>query len=322
MSPVSTGAAPGKVILFGEHAVVYGRPAIAAALGVGLGATAEPAEDGPVLHIPAWGQGGLVVRPRSRPDGFESIGRGFRAALEAAGLSPDDAPVSVTMDGELPPGVGLGSSAAFAVALVRSLLAFRGDHPTDDAVIAAAERVEQVFHGTPSGLDHTIATIRGCVWFERATAERPAVVRRLEVGAPVDVVVGWTPREGVTREVVARLRARHDAHPDVYEPLFDAMGAVAAAGAEALASGDRARLGALMDVAHGYLNACGVSNVANERMVDTARRHGALGAKLTGAGSGGAVLALPEDGRPRTAQRLVDAFEADGFQAFATRIKG
>lgn len=308
---VSTGAAPGKVILFGEHAVVYGRPAIAAAIERGLGATAEPARDGPRLDIPRWGRSGLHIRLGERQPGIESVARAFAAALEAAGLR--DARLRVTIDAELPPGVGLGSSAAFAIALLRSLGEFRGAPFSTGDLLEAAEHVERVFHGTPSGLDHTVVALGGCLRFQRG---REPAFMPVALAEPLPVVVAWTQREGGTRDVVGRLRERHDAQPDLYERLFDAMGDLAEAAVEALGHGDFARLGALFDLNHGYLNAAGVSGLANERMVAIARQHGALGAKLTGAGWGGAVIALAPD-HP---ERIVSALQDAGFSATATRV--
>lgn len=307
---VATGAAPGKVILFGEHAVVYGRPAVAAALGHGLGAVAEPADDGPTLHIPAWGPSGLHVR-LGAGEGRDAIARAFAAALDAADVGRPK--VAVTLDGELPLGVGLGSSAAFAVSMLRALAGFRGEAFDREGLLAAAAQVEAVFHGTPSGIDHTVIADGGCLRFEAGAAE-PFRPLRLPVAVPL--VVGWTQREGTTREVVAGLRRRRDALPTLYERLFDAMAEVTEAGTEALESGDVEALGPLFDLAHGYLNACGVSGVANERMVACARRAGAGGAKLTGAGAGGAVVAVAEDAEP-----VVTALRAEGFEAFATQLE-
>lgn len=306
---LATGAAPGKVILFGEHAVVYGQPAVAAALGCGLGATVEAEASGPVLAIPGWGRDGLVVRPAEGR--VDSVARGFAVALEVVGLV--GAPVRVTLDGELPLGVGLGSSAAFAVALLRALSAHRGQPLESAELLAGAAAIERVFHGNPSGLDHTVVALGGCLRYVR-TAE-PAF-RPVRIGRPLTVVIAWTPREGSTRQAVEGLRARHTALPAQFDRLFAAMGDVAEAGIAALEAGDEATLGRLLDLNHGYLNACGVSTLANEQMVALARRHGALGAKLTGAGNGGAIVALcPDD-----PSQVVHAFGEAGFRALATQI--
>lgn len=307
---VATGAAPGKVILFGEHAVVYGRPAVAAALDHGLGAVAEPYERGPTLHIPAWGPKGLRVRLDGH-EGLDAIGRAFAAALDAAEVGRPK--VAITIDGQLPLGVGLGSSAAFAVSMLRALGEFRQAPFERGALLEAAGVVEQVFHGTPSGIDHTVIADGGCLRFQRDAAEP---FRPIDVAAPVPLVVAWAPREGTTREAVAGLRRRRDALPELYEGLFDAMAAVTEAGVRALEDADFEALGQMFDLAHGYLNACGVSNIANEQMVACARANGALGAKLTGAGAGGAIVAIT----PRAPGRVVSALLAAGYQAFATTL--
>jgi len=311
---VATGAAPGKVILFGEHAAVYGRPALAAALGRGLGATVEADPGGPVLHLPAWGQ---TIRLRPDPDGrtvFETLPRAFAAALDAAGLrDPATRAVAVTLDGALPPSVGLGSSAAFAVSLLRALSAWAGAPLDEAALLEAAFFVEQIFHGTPSGVDHTVATLGGCLRFQRDGA--PSVVR-VPIGRPVPLVVAFAPRDTTGREVVAGLRARRDALPTVYERLFDAIGEVTVAGEAALAAGDLSALGRLFDLNHEILRACGVSSAANDALVALSRRHGALGAKLTGAGGGGAVIAVVT-GDP---EPLLQAARSAGHGAFATTL--
>jgi hydroxymethylglutaryl-CoA reductase len=306
--PLPTGAAPGKVILFGEHAVVYGRAAIAASIDRGLGATAEPDAQGPTLRVPGWG---LEVHLGGAEGRFDAVARGFAACLEVVGVT--DRQVCVTVDGELPPSVGLGSSAAFAVAVLRCLASWQGRSLVGPGLLEAAHQVETVFHGTPSGLDHTVIAQGGCLRFVRGAA--PAFTP-VPLAAPVPVVIGWAPRAGSTHQAVAELRARRAALPALYEQLFDAIGAVTEAGVAALAAGDWATLGRLFDLNHGYLNACGVSNVDNERMVALARSHGALGAKLTGAGLGGAVLALTPTGGDQVRQALCEA----GFQAMTTTL--
>lgn len=311
---LATGAAPGKVILFGEHAAVYGRPALAAALGRGLGATVEPDPQGPVMHIPAWGQ--HIRLGANGEGGFESLSRALASALHLADLrTPETRRLAVTLDGELPPSVGLGSSAALSVALLRALGAFRGRPFTQDELLAAAFELETIFHGTPSGVDHTVAALGGVLRFQRGT--EPAF-RRVTVGASLPLVVAFAPREAAGRQTVAGLRARRDRFPAAYERLFDAIGEVVEAGQSALAAGDLPALGALFDLNHELLRACGVSSPSNEALVGLARRHGAMGAKLTGAGGGGSIIALA----PPEPEALVRACEADGFGAFATVVDG
>ena len=310
---LGTGAAPGKVVLFGEHAVVYGRPAVAAVLGCGLGATVEAGEAGAVLTIPRWGKSGLVVR-LADDRGIEAIARAFRIALEGVGLDAES-PVRVTLAGRLPLGVGLGSSAAFAVAVLRGLADYNGVELSLEALMAGAQAVEEVFHGNPSGMDHTVVTHGGCLRFQRD--QTPAFVP-IRCASPVPVVIASTPRQGTTREAVDRLRARWQAQPEPHERLFDAMAEITEAGIEALAQGDLGALGALFDLNHGCLSACGVSSLENETMVHIARKAGALGAKLTGAGHGGAIVAVTPERGDEVATALLEA----GFAAFRTVVGG
>ena len=308
---LGTGAAPGKLVLFGEHAVVYGRPAVAASLGCGLGATVEGHQAGATLSIPRWGKSGLTVR-LAEDRGIEAVARAFRIALEVVGLGPES-PVHVTLAGRLPLGVGLGSSAAFAVSVLRGLADFEGVTLSIEALMEGALAVEQVFHGNPSGMDHTVVTHGGCLRFQRSQA--PAFVP-IACAVPVPVVIASTPRLGTTREAVEKVRGRYDAHPEPYERLFDTIAQITDAGITALGAGDFAALGRLFDLNHGCLNACGVSSVENERMVNLARDAGALGAKLTGAGCGGAVVAITPDNGDAVETALLEA----GFAAFQTVV--
>jgi mevalonate kinase len=307
---LGAGAAPGKVILFGEHAVVYGQPAIAAALSVGLGATCEPHCE-PRLRIPAWGKSGLDIRLDAGH--LDAVGRAFAAVLDC--IQPPSRAIQVTVDGELPLGVGLGSSAAFAVAVARAVADHAGRSLSVDETLAAGHAAETVFHGTPSGLDHTVCTLGGCLLYRRHAEPR---FTPLAMARPLDAVLAWTPRAGSTRQAVESLRARRDASPVEYDALFAYMGQLADAGRIALADGDAAQIGRLFDLNHGCLNACGVSTPALEQMVQIARGAGALGAKLTGAGNGGAVIAITAAG----GDSVRDALRRAGFEATSCRIGG
>ena len=203
------GAAPGKVILFGEHAVVYGYRAIAAPLASGLGTTVEAGDGGATLNIPRWGQGGLTVQPTSDSQGPDAMSFAFAAALRSLKLDVTSQ-VKVTIDGQLPLGVGLGSSAAFAVSLIRGLARFHKIELSDDALLSCAEEVETVFHGTPSGLDHTVIARSQCLLYHRG--QHPTF-QPIDVRHAIPVVVAWAPRVGTTKEIVAGVRARHDSTP-------------------------------------------------------------------------------------------------------------
>ncbi len=288
--------ASGKVILLGEHVVVHGHPAIVAALDRGVAVTVSPRSGGED-----------VSRDLSDPRLHDAY------ALAARLLGVDAHGFAVAIDGDLPIGMGLGSSAALAVALLRALAAAAA-LPLDDArLAAAAHEIERLFHGTPSGVDSTAATFGGVRWFVAGPPLRHeplALVRPL----PLVVVLSRTPHTTLT--TVGGLRERAAARPEVYQPVFAAVGALVASARVALERDDRAGLGALMTMNHGLLRACGVSTAELDALVDDALAAGALGAKLTGAGGGGAVIALPA-GEP---EALGVALEARGHEAFAVRL--
>lgn len=275
------GRAGGKVILLGEHAVVYGRPAVAS--GIPLGLTVEvTAGRGPALRADA---PFLADDPR--------LPALLARAAEAVGLDP--AEVVGTVESELPPGRGLGSSAALAVATLRACAAAAGRVLGRDDELALGRRLEALFHGTPSGIDPAAAALGGCFRF---VCGEPPQVTPLAIARPLPLVVAFGDAPRSTAAAVAGLRARWDAERDAVETLLDATAAVAEAGAAAAVSGDLDALGAAMDENQRLLAALGVSSPEVEALVAEARRAGALGAKLTGGGAGGAVIALARDPEP------------------------
>lgn len=284
------GAGSGKVILLGEHAVVHGQPAIAAGLGYGVRVVA-----------------------RSQAAGVAGGPPGeLRAALEAAAAAVGGVKVesvSVTIEGDLPVAMGLGSSAALSVALVRAFADFTGRSLDEDSTARAANEVERVFHGTPSGIDANTATRGGLLWFE---AGPPPLAEPLRPPAALPIVVALSGTRHHTGQTVGGLRERAEALPEVYEPVFAAIGDLVRAGRGAIERGDWGRLGAVMSMNHELLRACGVSTGELDRLVAKARSCGALGAKLTGAGGGGAAVALA-DGDPAA---LAGRLKESGWESF------
>jgi mevalonate kinase len=272
---------PGKVILLGEHAVVYGHPALAVPLSLGVTARGTPADRCEL--------GGL---PELSPPQRRMLDAAFDAVASATGRPP----LRIALSSTLPVSMGLGSSAALAVAVSRLLLGASGKRATPSRVLALALRMEEAFHGTPSGVDHTVSAHAAPLLYRRANPARPGRpgrVRQVRIGARATLVLALVgPRRG-TQETVAALRRRAARWPVRYGRLFKEMGRLALEGTAALEKGDLDSLGDAMNVNHGLLAAAGVSSPALDAAVDALRRAGALGAKLTGAGGdGGAVVAL------------------------------
>jgi mevalonate kinase len=280
---------PGKVILLGEHAVVYGHPALAVPLTLGVTARAVASD-----------RCALTGLANLTPTQRRMLEAAFDAVAEATGRPP----VQISVSSTLPVSMGLGSSAALAVAVSRLLLGARGGRPSPAKVLALALRMEETFHGTPSGVDHTVSAHGAPLLYRRAVPGRPGRVRRVRIGARATLVLALVgPRRG-TQETVAALRRRAARWPERYGRLFEEMGRLAVEGTRALEAGDLESLGDAMNVNHGLLAAAGVSSPALDVAVDSLRRAGALGAKLTGAGGdGGAVVALFRHPPPRTLEQ-------------------
>lgn len=278
-----TGRATAKTILFGEHAVVYGRPAVAVPItAIPVTALARPVE-GPASLRSALYHGRLDRIPeRLRP-----TGAAVSAALDAVGRPSSG--VAVEVRSEIPAERGLGSSAAVAAAIVTAVSAAFGRTLSADERHELIQIAERAAHGRPSGLDARSVVATGPVWFEDGAATT------LAVGGPMTFVLADTGVAGRTREAVAAVRALREERPAHVDALLERLGGLAAQARVALGTGDAASVGAAMDDAHAALDMLGVGDPALDHLVAAARTGGALGAKLTGGGRGGCIVAVARD---------------------------
>ena len=282
-----TGSAAGKIILLGEHAVVYGSHALALpihqAMRVGVRANGE----GLRLKIPAWHTDVELDLREPEARGFAATAALILDALEIPHRSLD-----ITVISRLPRAMGLGSSAALAVAVIRALDAEFSLGLADAAVNELAFRCEALAHGTPSGVDNTLATYGKPLLFQnRGQLE----TRSLRLTAPPPLVVAWSDEPSLTATQVAGVRQRRLRSPGDYDAVFQRIDELTRRSAEALEAADYRSVGDAMNLCHGLLNGIGVSTPTLERMVHIAREAGALGAKLTGGGGGGSIVALCPD---------------------------
>jgi mevalonate kinase len=298
-----TGFGAGKVILLGEHSVVYGHPALAGPLNLGVTARGVKSKRCQ-LALP----GALTRAQKALLTGA------FQRAARLCG-SPG---VKVTMESELPLSMGLGSSAALSVACSRVLLkaAGRKDSPTEVARLAL--EMEQEFHGTPSGVDHTTSAEQQLILYKRLPNQSSGRARGVKSPRPLKVLVALVGQRSPTKKTVAALRERQARWPARYGRLFQQIGTVATEGAKAVEAGDLEGLGDAMNVNQGLLAALGLSSPPLEEMVYQLRGLGALGAKLTGAGGdGGAVIGLFLEPEPAVAKLL-----KLGVRCFSSQLAG
>ncbi len=279
-------SACGKVILCGEHSVVYGRPAIAVPVSdLRTRARVEPGPAGHGLKLVSR-EMQTVTWLRDAPE-TDTLGKAARLVLEHLRRTEPDAVLTVTSD--LPVASGMGSGAAAAVAVIRALAAYLGTTLSTETVSRLAYEVEKIHHGTPSGIDNTVIAWEQPVYFVKGQTPEPLHIRR-----PFHLIIAHSGIAGSTREVVAEVRRRWLEAQEYYEVIFDCIGAIVNAARAAIEQGALHALGTLLNQNHELLVSMGVSAPKLDQMVAAAREAGALGAKLTGAGQGGNVIALVE----------------------------
>ena len=302
------GIGYGKVVLLGEHSVVYGRHAIAAPIPITVRALIEDREEGIVLMIPRWGVeyelAGNVTERRSfeRPAGV---------ILDKLGLSNRGMCIEVFPD--VPRSMGLGGSAAIAVAIVRALDRHYQIGLSDEDVNRLAYESEKIAHGSPSGLDNTLACYAKPLVFRPGD---PPLVEPLNIRKPIPAVIGITGHEGLTAKTVGRVREAWQQDKKLYERIFDEIDTLVLSAVKAIQDEDIKALGELMNVNHGMLNALQVSTPELEQLVEIARKNGALGAKLTGGGGGGSIIAVCDG----ATEPVISAIKDAGFQAISVNL--
>jgi hydroxymethylglutaryl-CoA reductase len=302
------GAGFGKVILLGEHAVVYGSHGIAAPIPLAVRAKVEDAGEGVKVLIPAWGVEERIQAGAKQRDLLqESIGMLLRE------LQLADRPLTIKLFPNIPRAMGMGGSAASAVAVIRALVRHFGLKVSEEEVSRLAYESEKIAHGTPSGIDNTLATYGRFILFKKG---EPPTMREIKVPRPIPIVLGVTGIESLTAKTVARVREMWQRSPQLYERIFSEVDSLVLQAVVAIEKYDLTQLGDLMNINQGLLNALQVSSPELEALVQIARNNGALGAKLTGGGGGGSVVAVcPESG-----DRVAAAMKKAGFHAIQSQI--
>ncbi|MEM7137058.1 MAG: mevalonate kinase [Myxococcota bacterium] len=271
------GFGRGKVILLGEHAVVHGYPAIAAGIERGVRTEAtEHHED--VLTLSPWN---LDVRPNANGEPLE---RAFALALDSYQGRPN---LRVDARVELPAGAGLGCSAAIGVAVLDAIDERLGRPRTRESLAEAALAWERVFHGNPSGVDNTMSAIGGVALFQKGQALTP-----LQSNKPLHLAIGNSGQSPSTKEMVASVaRQLAEDEPRVTQS-FEAIEVLVRNAKLAIEAGDHIALGQLLDLNHTILSSLMLCTTELDGLCQAARAAGALGAKMTGGGGGGCMVAL------------------------------
>lgn len=312
MTPIEASA-PGKIILFGEHAVVYGRPAIAMPVAeVQAKAALQPGDIGAGLRIiaPDLARDYFLTEAKS-DDPLAAIIQATLRQLNQTNLPDANLHISST----IPLGRGLGSGAAISTAIVRALAQLFNQPLAPAEVSALVYEVEKLYHGTPSGIDNTVVAFEQPVYFIKG---RP--LQRMRVKHPLTLVVGDTGIVVPTHTVVGDLRRRWQAEPERYEGYFDEIGVIVNQARVAIEEGRLGpmAIGELMNENQELLETLGVSSPELERLIEAAHQAGALGAKLSGAGWGGNMIALVESSAAAAVAQALR--EAGAAQVITTEV--
>lgn len=285
------------MILLGEHSVVHGSPAIAMGINRGISAVARPA-DKDLLTVSPWSS---RVRPRDKGD--EPLERAFAIALSTYSSRP---PLRIDVQVDLPSGAGLGCSAALGVAIFDAIDGALCIKRSREELGARVRRWEEVFHGSPSGIDNMTAAVGGLLRYEKG-----APLERLSLARPIQIVVAHSGETSKTKEMVSLVASQLASDSARVRGKFDEVSDLVDRAEAALSTGDLPTLGRLLNVNHGILSSLLLCTPRIEELCRLARAEGALGAKVTGAGGGGCIVALAED--ERHAERIRDALGSRSF---------
>lgn len=304
------GSGFGKVILFNEHFTVYSIPSIVSAIDRSTTATVEPSE----------GTGWIIDDQRKATSGYkeeklEQQKDSTERILKAAGIDATRNPIKITLKGDLVAASGIGASAASCTAIARALSDEFNLGLSDDRVNELAYEGEKGYHGTPSGIDNTAATYGGLIWFVRGN---PNVIERMKLERPIEVVMGNTGLVADTKAAVAGVRERKEKYQEKYGKIFKEAEDLAYKARKALESYDMKSVGKLMNENHKLLQEIEVSCKELDFLVGLAREQGAIGAKMTGGGLGGNMVALTPG--KDLQEKVARAMEKEGFEVLSTRI--
>ena len=296
--------APGKIILFGEHAVVYGKPAIAIPVsGMRASAWSEP------------GEGKLTINALDLNEkiGLENKSSQFSVLAQAllAKTKQKEPNLTINLTSKLPQSSGMGSSAATSTAVCKALSNYLGVDLEHNQISELVFDAEKIVHGTPSGIDNTVVAYESPVYFIKGKGPLT-----FDPGSTFHLIIGDTGIEASTRETVENVRQQWEKEPNLMNGYFDEIANVTKDGKKAIEKGNKEAVGELMNKNHELLNEIGVGHPILEKLVGLTLDAGALGAKLTGGGGGGNMVALANSAEEQA--EICEKITEAGYRAYQT----
>ncbi|MEM3397366.1 MAG: mevalonate kinase [Thermoplasmata archaeon] len=303
----------GKVIIFGEHFVVHGLPSIVCAIGMKTTATVS------ILKKKDF-SGFEIEDLRPETPGYKKekeaqMYKSISLMCDYCGIDLTKTPLKITFAGDLVAASGIGASAAACTAFARAVneefkLGFN-----DEKINEVAYQGEKGYHGTPSGVDNTASTFGGCLAFLKGP---PPKFERIKMPSRIEIVMGNTGLTANTQKVVEEVKTFMKREPEKTKEIFVEAEGLISAGRKALETGDYRKVGDLMNRNHELLQQLGVSSKELDLLVNLARENGAWGAKLTGTGRGGYMVALTPG--VECQEKVAKAIERAGFNVLKTTI--
>jgi len=311
--------APGKMILFGEHSVVYRGPAVVLAIDRRARVLAQKRNDKKIfidadnLGFSGYFEDDVYYPVRGKAwsgRNLAAINVATKKTMEYMGV---EGGVDVKVRSMIPIAVGLGSSAAICVATVGAVQQLFDANLSKDVISKLAFEGETIIHGSPSGVDNNVSTFGGVMSFDRSTG-----FKHYKMEGIMPFIIGDTRRKRSTRLMVEKVAALKERNPEIMEDILASMADLSTRGLDALLAKDLPRMGDLMNINHGLLSAIGVSTMKLESLIHTARKNGALGAKLTGAGGGGCMIAVAEEKDLSNVERAIRQRKSESYRVTLT----
>jgi mevalonate kinase len=312
-------SAPGKMILFGEHSVVYRGPAVVLAIDRRAKVYAQKRNDKKVfvdadnLGFSGYFEGDVYHAVRGnawRGRNLAALNVSAKKTMEYLGV---EGGVNLRVRSMIPIAVGLGSSAAICVATVGAVEKLHEGGLKKEEISNLAFEGETIIHGRPSGVDNNVSTFGGVMSYEKNEG-----FKHYKLTAKIPFIIGNSKKKRSTKKMVENVAALRERNPEVMDNFIDVMGDIGREGLGALMKADLFKIGDLMDLNHGLLSGIGVSTMKLEILCHTARKNGALGAKLTGAGGGGCMIALSEEQYMSDIERAIRRRKSDAYRISLT----
>jgi len=306
-----TFSAPGKIILFGEHAVVYGFPAIAVAIGLRARcSTSTTSKNKNFISAPDLFPNEEFYINQNVPSSMRALEFLVNSIMKEKDFQEN---IEIQITSKIPPSAGLGSSAAVIVSLAASLYSLIENQLNLQRVNDLAFEAEKIIHSNPSGIDNTISTFGGGIRYEGGRMEELPI--KMDTFSLI-VVNSLIQRN--TKDLVNKVKEKYDLNKKKFSSIFEEIKNITLESEKELAKGNIENIGSLMTKNHELLKEIGVSHPKLEVIVEKLNKYGSIGSKLTGAGGGGCIISLFED--QEIAKQAISKFTNQGLQAFITDI--